>query len=92
VTASVAVFVAKVSEAVIVAVTFDGVAVVVIGNVALVAPAATVTVVGTDATALFEDRLTTKPPVGALPFANVTVPVADVPPGTDVGLIERVET
>ena len=91
-TASVAVFVAKVSEAVIVAVTFEGVAVVVIGNVALVAPAATVTVVGTDATALFEDKLTTKPPVGALPLVSVTVPVAEVPPATVVGLIDRAET
>jgi hypothetical protein len=81
-----------VSDAVIVAVTFVGVADVVIGNVALVAPAATVTVAGTVATVLEDDRLTTKPPVGALPFVKVTVPVADVPPGTAVGLIVRPDT
>ena len=51
----------------------------------MVAPAATVTLAGTCAAAvLLLDRATTAPPVGAGEF-NVTVPVDEVPPITDVG-------
>jgi hypothetical protein len=54
-------------------------------KVACVAPALTVTEAGTVAAAvLLLDRLTTAPPGGAAPF-NVTVPVEELPPTTDVG-------
>jgi hypothetical protein len=58
-------------------------------NDALVAPAGTVTVAGT-LTAPGREllRLTATPPAGA-PLPRVTVPVADVPPGTLVGLTEK---
>lgn len=59
---------------------------VVIGNVALVAPAGTVTEGGTDADpGRLLPRLTTVPPAGAA-LDSLTVPVADVPPLTLVGL------
>jgi hypothetical protein len=61
---------------------------VVIRNVALVEPAATVTVDGTVAVEvllLFNEI--TAPPAGACPF-NVTVPVEPVPPFTVAGLSE----
>jgi hypothetical protein len=45
-------------------------------NVAVVAPAATVTEVGTVAPALFDERLTTAPPAAAGPL-KVTLPVAE---------------
>jgi hypothetical protein len=65
--------------------------VVVIVNVADVLPAATVTLVGTDATAgLALDRVTAKPPVGARPV-SVTVPVELLPPVTVAGLRVRVD-
>jgi hypothetical protein len=55
-------------------------------NVALVAPAATVTLDGTIAAlGLLLDRLITASPLGAGPL-SVTVPEADVPPVTLVGL------
>jgi hypothetical protein len=55
-------------------------------NVAVVAPAATVTLAGTcAAVVLLLDRVTTAPPVGACPV-KVTVPVDEVPPITEVGL------
>ena len=54
-------------------------------NVALVAPAATVTLVGTVATdVLLLLSVTTAPPVGAA-LLNVTVPVEELPPVTLVG-------
>ena len=55
-------------------------------KVAVVALAATVTLVGTWAAAvLLLDRVTTAPPTGAGPF-KVTVPVDVLPPNTDAGL------
>lgn len=63
-----------------------------IGKVAVVAPATTVTVAPTEPTAaLFEERVTTYPPAGA-GVEIVTVPIEPVPPTTDVGLIDRVVT
>ena len=63
----------------------DATGLVVTVNVAVVAPAATVTLAETCAAAvLLLDSVTTAPPVGAGPF-NVTVPVVEVPPTTDVG-------
>jgi hypothetical protein len=53
-------------------------------NVAVVAPAATVTLAGTVADALLDASVTTRPPAGAADD-NVTVPVLAVPPVTDVG-------
>ena len=59
-------------------------AVVVTVKVAVVAPAATVTLTGTVAAALLLDRVTASPPVGAA-LPKVTVPVDEVPPVTEVG-------
>ena len=59
---------------------------VVIVNVALVAPAATVTLARTwAAVVLLLVRVTTAPPDGAGPV-KVTVPVDEVPPITELGL------
>jgi hypothetical protein len=72
--------------AVSVTLVFDVTAVVATGKVALVAPAATVILDGVDATALLLlVSETTAPPDGAS-AVSVTVPVADAPPVTDVGL------
>jgi len=55
-------------------------------NVALVAPAATVTLAGTRATVvLLLESATCAPPAGAGPL-NVTAPVDEFPPVTLVGL------
>src|SRR5271167_2252662 len=59
-------------------------AVVVTVKVAVVAPAATVTLAGTVAAALLLDKVTDSPPVGAA-LPKVTVPVDEVPPVTEVG-------
>ena len=60
-------------------------------NIALVAPAATVTLAGTLAAAvLLLDRVTCAPPVGAGPL-SVTVPVDEFPPITLVGFSESEE-
>ncbi len=74
-----------------VAVALVAIGLVVMVNVADVAPAATVTDAGTAAAARFDDRTTTRPPVGAGPV-SVTVPVADTPPSTDDGDTETFET
>src|SRR5712692_4091659 len=62
-------------------------------NVALVAPAGTVTLplTGTLATALLLDRVTSAPPVGAVAL-NVTVATEELPPTTLVGFSARPET
>jgi hypothetical protein len=68
------------TDAVIVTGVFEATNSVLIGNVATVAPAATVTVAGTVAADVFEEvRVTTWPPVGAA-FARVAVPVPVAPP------------
>ena len=57
-------------------------------KVAVVAPAATLTLAGTVAAALLLERVTVTPPVGATPL-RVTVPVAEVPPVTLAGETDR---
>src|SRR5262249_13694324 len=65
--------------------------VVVMVKVALVIPAATVTVAGTAATEVLALlRPTTAPPVGAA-AVSVTVPCEALPPTTDVGVTLRVD-
>src|SRR2546430_16061920 len=60
-------------------------ALVLIVNVALAAPAATVTLEGTvTAAVLLLESATCAPPAGAAPL-NVTVPVEELPPATLVG-------
>jgi len=60
-------------------------------NIALVAPAATVTLEGTlAAAALLLERATCAPPAGAGPL-NVTVPVEEFPPVILVGFSESDE-
>ena len=60
-------------------------------KVADVAPAAIVTLVGTVALVLLDDRETTRPPVGA-GVLTVTVPVEGLPPTTEVGETVRLES
>ena len=81
VTESVAVFVVEPFAAEIVALTLEDTLVVLMVNVAVVLPAATVTVAGTVAAELLDVRFTTNPPVGAWPLI-VTVPVEVLPPAT----------
>jgi hypothetical protein len=59
-------------------------------KVALVAPAATVTLAGVDAAAELSLSDTTRPPLGAAAL-NVTVPVDALPPTTLVGLTATAE-
>jgi hypothetical protein len=54
-------------------------------NVALAAPAATMTLLGTVVAEPLPDRETAAPPLGATPL-SVTVPVEEEPPVTLVGL------
>ena len=60
-------------------------------NVALVAPAATVTVAGTVTAGLSRESVTCAPPAGA-GVSSVTVPVEEPPPVTLVGLTVSDET
>lgn len=75
---------------VIVAVVTASTALVVTVNVAVVAPAATVTLTGVLEDVLSSDNVTTEPPAGAAPL-RVTVPVEEVPPVTVTGLIVKFE-
>jgi hypothetical protein len=84
-TVSVAVFVDEPRVAVIVKGVDAVTAVVFTINVALVAPAATVTLAGTVAADALLERLTTAPLLGACPL-SVTVPVEEEPPVTLLGL------
>ena len=91
VTVSVVVFVAPPYAPVIVTGVEVPTALVVIVNVALVAPAATVTLGGTAATAALPlESVTAPPPVGAA-VVSVAVPCAGLPPTTLVGLSEIAE-
>jgi hypothetical protein len=84
-TVRVAVRLTLLKRAVIVTGVFASTGTVVAANVAVVAPATTVTEAGTWATAvLLEVRVTTAPPVGA-GLSSVTVPVEDSPPMTAAG-------
>jgi hypothetical protein len=65
-------------------------ALVVMLNVALAAPAATVTLAGTDAAALLLESVTCAPPAGAGPF-SVALPEAGFPPVTLAGLMPSEE-
>src|SRR5258706_529957 len=60
-------------------------------KVALVAPAAMVTVAGLEHAALLSESVTTAPPAGAGAF-SVTVAVTEVPPVTLAGLTFSAET
>ena len=60
-------------------------------KVALVAPAATVTLAGVVTDAELSESATTAPPVGAGPV-KVTVPCDELPPMTLVGFIVNVES
>jgi hypothetical protein len=79
------VFVTAPALAVIVAVVMFATATVVTVNVAVVAPAPTVTLAGTVAAGLSDERFTANPPAcaGAL---RVTVPVDEAPPAREVGV------
>lgn len=71
----------------IVAIVEVATAVVLTVNVAVVAPAATVTLAGSVAEPLLLDRVTTAPPAGAR-LPSVTVPVEEPPPVTDAGFTD----
>ena len=88
---SVAVLLVPARVAVIVAVVALETDVVLTVKVAVVAPAATVTVAGTVALVVLDERLTAVPPVPAGPL-RVTVPVELLPPETVVGVSETLES
>jgi hypothetical protein len=91
VTVRVAVRLTLPAEAVTTTAVWAATGVVVVVNVAVVLPAATVTLAGTAATnELALDRVTTNPPVGAA-RVSVTVPSEVLPPTRDVGLNPRAE-
>jgi hypothetical protein len=81
---SVVVTVVPLRLAEIVGVTDDDSPGVVTVNVPVVAPAATMTVDGTDASEVLDDSETIEPPVGAARL-SVTVPVTELPPTTVPG-------
>jgi hypothetical protein len=87
---SVAVF-AALKVPVIVTVAAEETPLVVTVNVAVVAPAATVTLAGVVEKALSSDSVTTAPPVGAA-LLSVTVPVDETPPFTLVGFIVKLDS
>ena len=87
---SAALCVAPPNDAEMVAVCFVVTALVVIGNVALVAPAGTVTLAGTAAAAKLLESATVAPPAGA-PL-SVTVPCEPAPPVTVDGFTIKDET
>ena len=89
-TVSVVVLLTPRDDAVITAGTLATTDVVVIANVAVLAPAATVTDAGTTAAAELLVTVTTTPPAGA-GEPSVTVPVAAVPPLTLTGLTLTVD-
>ena len=60
-------------------------------NVPVVDPAPTVTLAGTTAAGLVFDRITIAPPLGA-ELVKVTVPVEELPPVTELGFREIVES
>ena len=68
----------------------EATALVLTANVAVVAPAAIVTLEGTLAAPLLLESATCAPPVGAGPL-NVTVPVEEFPPATLAGFSESEE-
>lgn len=68
----------------------DATPAVVMVKVAVVAPAATVTLAGTVAAVLLSESWTTMPPAGAAEV-RVTVPVALLPPTTLVGFTETAD-
>jgi len=88
---SVADFAAPPLPNVIVAVVCALTGIVVIAKVTVVAPPATVTVVGTVASTLLDVTTTVTPPEGAGPD-KVTVAVAELPPGTEVGFSDTLLT
>jgi hypothetical protein len=90
VTESVALSVVPPYDAEIVAVCVVVTALVVIGNVAMVDPAGTLTLAGTAATAALLESVTAAPPGGA-PL-SVTVPCEAVPPMTLAGFIVKPAT
>jgi hypothetical protein len=91
VTASVAVLLVPLYVAVIVDEVDDVTDVVVVVKLALVDPAFTVMLAGTDTAGELSDNATTTPPAGAA-LDKVTVPVELFPPTTLVGLIETDES
>ena len=90
-TASVAERDAPANVPVIVAVVDADTAVVDTAKLALLWPAGTVTLAGTTATALFDDRATEAPPLGAAEV-KTTVPVDGLPPTTPGGFTETVDS